>query len=68
MKQNKQNVQKLFRRCGCCAKEGESIYGRKNKGKYGKQRQTKGKNKGIYDKRQTKAAANTLLLEPDSEL
>ena len=68
MKQNKQNVQKLFRRCGCCAIEGESIYGRKNKGKYGKQRQTKGKNKGIYDKRQTKAAANTLLLEPDGEL
>ena len=26
------------------------------------------KNKGIYDKRQTKAAANTLLLEPDGEL
>ena len=50
-----------------CYRGGEHIR-EKNKGKYGKQRQTKGKNKGIYDKRQTKAAANTLLLEPDSEL
>ena len=31
MKQNKQNVQKLFRQCGCCAIEGESIYRRKTK-------------------------------------
>ena len=33
MKQNKQNVQKLFRQCGCCAIEGEHIRGERKTNK-----------------------------------